>query len=390
MSGVQSADVIVVGVGAVGSAAAWRLAAAGARVIGIDRFTPPHTMGSSHGETRITREAVGEGEQYVPLVQRGHALWEELEARSGTRLLERCGALLVGVADGSLSVHGRPGFVRATADIANKFGIAHELLSVAESRRRFPPMLLRGDELVYHEPGAGMLYPEHCISAQISAAAECGAVFRFAERVLEIVPGPNSVQVRTDKGVYEAGRLILSAGAWSPGLARRALSSVVVRRQVLHWFLPDRPEFFTAERMPVFIVSHGPSSEDSFYGFPLPPGHEASGVKIATENFTTSVDDPDLLDREVGREEGASLYRDHLQGRIGGLDATPLRSAVCAYSCTPDMNFHIGPHPESDRLLLASACSGHGFKHSAGVGDLLARHITEGELLPDFAVDAAA
>ncbi len=368
----MTADVIIVGLGAVGSASLWQLARRGVKVLGIDRFRPPHGMGSSHGQTRITRQAIGEGDAYMPLVERSHAIWRELEARSGRRLFEQCGALIIGSAGGYMFMHGRPGFVRRTVDTARRFQIPHEVLTPAEAMHRFPAVQLAGDELVYFEPGGGMVYPEKCIIAQLAAAHEAGAKIQLDEQVISIEQTRTAVRVQTDRQTYQASELLLAAGAWSRGLAAGQLADVSLHRQVLHWFAPERPDWFAADRMPVFIFSHGPGAEDSFYGFPLVPGAEAEGVKVAGEQFRTALSDPDLLHRTVTTSEAEALHRDHLDGRLHGLSRTPLKSAACLYSCTPDMNFRVQRHAEHGRIMIASACSGHGFKHSAALGEILA------------------
>ena len=365
-------DVIVVGLGAVGSATLWQLARRGIKALGIDRFAPPHAMGSSHGHTRITRQAIGEGDAYVPLVLRSHEIWRELEAEGNEQLLEQCGALIIGAAGGSLFMHGRQGFVRQTVDAAERFAIPHEILSPEETMRRYPAFTLAGDELVYFEPGGGMVYPERCIAAQLHAARRCGAAVCVDERVLAIEQIGDGVRVTTDRAVHHAAEAILAAGAWSPGLSSGALADIALHRQVLHWMTTDRPDWFTTERMPVFMFSHGEGAEDSFYGFPLVPGMEAQGVKVADENYTTRLADPDMLDRQVQPAEAAALFRDHLDGRMSGLQRQPLRSSVCVYSCTPDSAFRVGRNRAADRILVASACSGHGFKHSAALGECLA------------------
>lgn len=380
-------DVLVVGLGAVGAATLFQLARRGIGAAGIDRFAPPHAMGSSHGASRITRQAIGEGDAYVPLVLRSHEIWRELEAQTGEELLNPCGALIIGSAGGSMQMHGRDGFVRQTADAAARFGILHELLAPDEAMRRFPMFRLAGDELVYFEPGGGMVYPGRCIAAQLRAARQAGAALHLDERVLAITQGDGAVRVTTDRGTHDAAEVVLCAGAWSPALGGAALADVRLHRQVLHWFAPERAEIFATSRMPVFIFSHGPGAEDSFYGFPLVPGAEADGVKVAGEQYSTTLVDPDLLDRTVDVAEADALHRDHLDGRLVGLARSPLRSTVCVYSCTPDSHFRVVRHPDASRILLASACSGHGFKHSAALGETLALHLASGNgaPLPDFA-----
>jgi sarcosine oxidase len=375
----STADVIVIGLGAVGSAALYQLARAGINAIGIDRWEPPHAMGSSHGETRITRQAIGEGEAYVPLVLRSHEIWRELEQETGERLLEACGVLIIGADGGAALHHNRSGFVLNTVAAAQTHGIAHEVLSIAETRHRFPQFRLAGDELVYFEPGGGFVYPERCIAAQLSVARRLGARMVTGAQVTAITETGDGVAVTAGGTTYHAARAILAAGAWTPGLAASPLlAPLALRRQVLHWFAPERPQDFAVGAFPAFIWLHGSDAEDSFYGFPIPDdlGHQL--VKVADENQTRSIADPDLLDREVGMDEAATMHRDHLAGRIPGLALPAVRSAACLYTCTPDADFVIGPLEGMERVTLVSACSGHGFKHSAAVGEYATRLIAEG------------
>jgi sarcosine oxidase len=374
-----AADVIVVGLGAAGSAALYQLARAGISAIGIDRWEPPHAMGSSHGETRITRQAIGEGEVYVPLVLRSHEIWRELEQDTGQRLLEACGVLIIGAEGGAAMHHSRSGFVLNTVAAARAHGIDHEVLSVQDTRRRFPQFALTGDELVYLEPGGGFVYPERCIAAQLAMAQRLGARMVTGAQVTAITETQGGVAVTAGGTTYPAGRVILAAGAWTPGLAGTpALAPLTLRRQVLHWFAPTRPQDFAVGAFPAFIWLHGNHSEDSFYGFPIPNdlGHDL--VKVADENQTRATADPDRLDRAIGPDEAAVMHRDHIAGRIPGLALPPLRSAACLYTCAPDADFVIGPLDGSQRITVVSACSGHGFKHSAALGEHAVRLITEG------------
>jgi len=374
-----TADVIVVGLGAVGSAALYQLARAGISAIGIDRWDPPHAMGSSHGETRITRQAIGEGEVYVPLVRRSHEIWRELEQETGQHLLNACGVLIIGAEGGAALHHNRNGFVLNTVAAAQAHGIEHEVLSIDETRHRFPQFALAGDELVYFEPGGGFVYPERCISAQLAMASKLGARMVTGAQVTAINETPGGVAVQAGGTTYHAGRLILAAGAWTPGLAATpTLAPLALRRQVLHWFAPERPQDFAVGTFPAFIWLHGNHAEDSFYGFPIPDDLGHSLVKVADENQTVAIADPDLLDRYVRRGEAEEMHRDHLAGRIPGLTLPPVRSAACVYTCSPDADFLIGPLDGTERITVVSACSGHGFKHSAAVGEHAVRLIKEG------------
>lgn len=374
-----TADVIVIGLGAAGSAALYQLARAGIRAIGIDRWHPPHAMGSSHGETRITRQAIGEGEVYVPLVLRSHEIWRELEQETSQRLLEACGVLIIGAEGGAAMHHSRSGFVLNTVAAAQVHGIEHEVLSIDETRRRFPQFALTGDELVYFEPGGGFVYPERCIAAQLAMASKLGACIVTGAQVTALRETAGGVAVEAGDTIYHADRVILAAGAWTPGLTDSpTLAPLTLRRQVLHWFAPERPQDFAVGTFPAFIWLHGNHAEDSFYGFPIPDDLGHNLVKVADENQTRATKDPDQLDRDVRPDEAAEMHRDHLAGRIPGLTLPPVRSAACLYTCAPDADFVIGPRDGSERITVVSACSGHGFKHSAAVGEHAVRLITKG------------
>lgn len=372
MSG--TADVIIIGLGAIGSANLYQLARRGARVLGFDRFHPPHDRGSSHGETRITRQAIGEGEHYVPLALRSHAIWRDLESETGERLLLACGFAAIDSSGGTSILHGKVGFVERTEEIARRFGIAHEVLSPAEMCRRYPALKLRGDERVYFEPGGGLVYPERCISAQLARARALGARIRTGEAVTAIESGPHGASVTTSLGVYTAGQVVVAAGGWTPALIGAPMGSMRLLRQTLHWFAPEQPEVYQSERFPTFIWTHGARAQDSFYGFPIAPG-TTKGVKLATEQYSVAIDAPEALDRAVALGEAHALWEDHVAGRLHGLSKSALKSIACFYTNAPDGDFVVGYRPNCDRLLVVSACSGHGFKHSAGLGEHVARLI---------------
>jgi len=377
-------DTIVVGLGAVGSACLLQLARRGQRVLGLDRYDPPHAWGSSHGGTRLIRCAVGEGEAYVPLVARSHEIWRELEQEAGVELLVQCGALILASESGPARVHGKSDFVRRSIAVAERFAIPHEALNAEGVMRCFPQFRLRGNEIGYLEPGGGYVRPEACVEAQLNAARRRGATLRTGIRVARIDRDGGGVCVVTESGDrHYAAEAVLAAGAWSPGLTGALASHLTVTRQVFHWFEPWAPAEFAPGRFPAFIWMHGDGPEDNFYGFPIPPGEH--GMKVGMEQSSSTTPDPDRLPREVSAQETEALRRDHLEGRLSGLSPRVLRSVVCLYTNTPDGDFLIARAPENDRLLLVSACSGHGFKHSAGLGEAVAR-----SLMADAAPELAA
>ena len=375
MSDFVSADVAVIGLGAFGSAVLYQLARRGVRVIGIDQFVPPHPMGSSHGETRITRLAAGEGAAYVPFVRRSHEIWREIEDESGETLLVQTGGLIMAPQDSAARHHGRENFVRRTLGIAERFGIAHEKLNAAEIAARYPQFMLRGDELGYFEPTAGMLMPERCVAAQLCLAERHGAKLRLNEPATGLAQDGDGVRITTQTGVVRAARAVLTAGPWMAKLAPASLRPLArVYRQTLHWFRPQDSSAYAAGRFPVFIWMHGEQEEDYFYGFPTPDG--SSGVKVATETYRRAID-PDEVDRSVSPGESARVFAEHVDHRLRGVTATALKAATCLYTVTPDSGFIVDDLPGQVRILAVSACSGHGFKHSAAVGEAVAQRLTE-------------
>lgn len=375
----DTADVVVVGLGAVGSATLHRLAMRGVRAIGLDRFDPPHHHGSTHGETRVTRLAVAEGDAYVPLVRRSHAIWRELEAETGETLLMQIGMLVIGEGDGAPS-HGQAGFLGSTIAVAERHGIAHEVLDSAGIRRRWPQFQVRDAERGFFEPTAGMAFPERAVATQLRLARQRGAVIRTNETVTAIASSGSGVAVTTDRGRIEAARVILTAGAWLPGLVGGALQRVArVQRQTLLWFEPDEPALYDPARCPVFIWMHGQNEEDYLYGFPTPPG--GRGLKLGSERYGPTID-PDQVDRDVPEAEWRGQYARHVAGRLRGVSDRLVRASTCLYTVTPDAGFVLD-HAQGGAVITASACSGHGFKHAPALGERLAAMA-----LGDLAADA--
>jgi len=385
---VSHPDVVVVGLGAVGSAIVRGLAQHGVAVVGIDRFSPPHDRGSSHGGTRITRLAIGEGHEYVPLAQRSHVLWRELEAETGATLMRTTGLLLLAAPGADAApFHGRSGFFERTVDAARRFGIAHECLDADEVARRWPAFAPRADESGYHERDAGVLHPEACVEAQLGVAQRRGARLRFDERVLRVEPAGAGVAVVTERATLEAAHVVLAAGAWLPGLlTHSAAAGYEVQRQVLHWFRSARPEWHAPGAMPPFLWMHGRGGE-AFYGFPMIDG--TPGVKLATEHSAHTTD-PDRLDRRVDAAESAALFEAHVRGRLQGIDATTVRTAACLYTCRPEGRFLVERHASLEHVTVVSACSGHGFKHSAALGEAVADRIAGRTPRVDLAPFAAS
>ncbi len=370
----NTADVAVVGLGAMGSASLYQLARRGARVIGIDRHVPPHIYGSSHGETRITRQAIGEGAAYVPLVLRSHQIWRELEAQTGASLFLACGGLILSGAVGQALHHGKPQFLERTLEAARQFGIPHEVLNPAQIEARFPQFSLKGDEIGYYEPGAGLVYPERCVQVQLEQAQRLGAAVHTGETVRRIIPLKDGVEIETDQARYQAAQVVVSVGAWAAELLGEPLARVLrVYRQVLFWLEAQDPQAYLPERFPIFIWMFGSAEGEHFYGFP----QVSQGVKVATEQAHTHTH-PDQVERQVSEAETQAMLR-YVRGRLRGLGPGCLRSATCLYTSTADGDFILDHHPDSERILVASPCSGHGFKHSAAVGEALAELALHGQ-----------
>lgn len=349
-------DMIVVGLGAMGSATALHLARRGLRVLGLDQFQPPHALGSSHGESRIIREAYFEHPAYVPLVQRAYQLWENLERESGRPLLRTTGGLMIGL-PGSVVVSG-------AQHSAQTHQLACECLSAAQVRKRFPALRPEAEMSAVWEPRAGVLDPEACVAAHLRAAQTHGATLRFDEPVRAWEPDGQGVAVMTDRSRYEASRLVLAAGPWLNTLLPRSPMPLRVERQVMFWFEPEHPrDRFNPDQCPVHLWEY--ERGRFFYGFPN-LGH---GVKVAFHHRGEETT-PDSVRREVAENE-TDIMRSVLRRFLPGAAGRLLKTAVCLYTRTPDEHFLIDTleHP---RVLALSPCSGHGFKFSSVVGEIAA------------------
>lgn len=370
-------DVAVIGLGAMGSASLYQLARRGAKAIGFDRFVPPHDRGSTHGETRITRQAIGEGEAYVPLALRSHEIWRELEAATGDTLLVEAGCLVLSRPDDAVERRARTGFIQRTIRAAENFGIRHEVLSADEVAYRHPQFLLRGDESAYFEPGAGYLLPEPCVAAQLGQARALGAEIRLGTEVLSLRQEDDAVRVETKTGVILAGEVIVSAGAWASRLlGERFVRLLEPQRQMMHWFAVNDNVLPLWARSPAYIWPHGESLDEFFYGFPSLPG--ANSIKTANEQYDALVD-PDDFERSVSVADSHRMFDAHLRGRLHGVRPDATKSVTCLYTVTPDSTFLIDRHPDAPRILVVSPCSGHGFKHSAAIGEAAAELTTSGQ-----------
>ncbi|HEX3431590.1 MAG TPA: N-methyl-L-tryptophan oxidase [Rhizomicrobium sp.] len=371
-------DVAVMGLGAIGSASVYQLARRNVRVLGIDRYASPHTLGSTHGGTRITREAIGEGTHLTPLARRSHQIWREIEQKTAVPLLSTCGLLVISSTTRTSFTHVE-GFFANTVAAARTYGVAHEILNSDAIRVRYPQFRVGDDEVGYFEPGGGFVRPESCVAAQLSLARQHGADIRLNERVRAFVPGPKDVLITTNKDSYRANALIVAAGAWLPEFLDNQLAEAFrVFRQVMFWFAPV-DNSFRPERFPAFIWELSGRTQ-AIYGFPDVDG---DGVKVATEQYEQTTTAASVK-QEVSQHEAVAVHKSLVAPFLPQLTAHCLRAVPCLYTVTRDFGFVIDRHPQSDRVILASCCSGHGFKHSAALGEVLAELALTGHSTMDL------
>ncbi|MGX7677379.1 N-methyl-L-tryptophan oxidase [Jatrophihabitans sp. DSM 45814] len=377
-------DVIVVGLGAMGSSAAYHLARRGLRVLGIEQFTPAHAFGSSHGSTRIVRQAYFERPDYVPLLQRSYELWDELSASFGEQLFVRCGALMIGPPEGAV--------VKGTLESARRWGLAHELLDATAMKQRFPQFNLPPDHVAVFEANAGFARAEPSVLANIELAIDAGAELWFDTEVESVQLGPAGVYIEAADVEVHAPKAVIATGAWASRLAKLDQFRVEVQRQTVHWYEPlpgagaddssqETVDYtaFEPERFPVYLwewptADGEPSTE--IYGFPHQPAEH--GVKVALYRDGV-VTDPDRLDRAVTDQDALRLAP-VLAKSIPQLKGRRLTGLACMYAGVADDDFVLGMHPGSaGKVVLAVGFSGHGFKFLPVVGEIVADLVTAGQ-----------
>lgn len=357
-------DVIVIGLGGMGSATAYQLAQRGQRVLGLEQFTPPHDRGSSHGKSRIIRQAYFEHPSYVPLLLRAYELWQQIEQETAEEVLIITGGLMIGLPESPT--------VAGSLRSAKQHGLAHQVFTAEEIHRRFPLLHPNPATIAVYEAKAGFVRPEASIHAHLQRAAELGAELHFAEPVLDWVATETGVEVTTAEGKYQADKLVIAPGAWASRLLKLDVP-FVVQRQVLYWFQPASSlELFSCDRLPIYIWE----AEDGvqFYGF---PADGDAGVKIAF--FRMGQDcTPETITRTVHDHEIAKM-RAYISEYIPALNGKLLNATTCMYTTVPDEHFVIGLHPNYPQVTIASPCSGHGFKFASVVGEILADLAVAGE-----------
>jgi sarcosine oxidase len=360
-------DVIVIGLGAHGSSTAYHLARRGKRVIGFDRYRPPHDRGSSHGKGRIIRQAYREAPEYVPLLQHAYVLWEELERQTGEKLLHMTGGISIGPADSK----GLAG-IRKSAEV---HGLRVQSLTAAEIRKKWPAFRPLDSMAGVYESVAGMLVPEKCVEAHLKLAARFGADLHFEEPAVSWHPTSGGVEVKTAKDTYTADKLVLTAGAWLPGLLGGLKLPLRIERQVLHWFEPARNRsYFRPEQCPNNSWEYEPGK--AFYC----QADFGEGYKVAFHHQGVDMDPdapPGSPARQVTQAE-IDLMRSTLAKFVPDAAGRHLRATVCMYTDTPDYHFLVDLHPQHPQVVIGSPCSGHGFKFSAVMGEVLADLAVDG------------
>ncbi len=359
-------DAIVVGLGGMGSAAAYQLAGRKKRVLGLEMFFPAHDRGSSHGRSRIIRQAYFEDPAYVPLLKSAYELWERLERETGQELMTLTGGLMIGRREGEL--------VSGSVGCAEEHALPYELLDAAEIRDRFPPFSPDPETVALYEEKAGFVRPEESVKAHLDRADALGADLRFEEPVLSWDASGEGVWVETPTASYEAERLVISPGAWAPRLLVDLGLPLEVERQIMYWFEPTSGlEPFRPDRFPIFIWE--PDDGNMFYGFPVQDDDRC--IKTAFFRAGGLPTTPETIDREVRREE-IDFIRAYLAEYVPDLAGRCLDARACMYTNTPDLHFVISAHPDHPQVTIACGFSGHGYKFCSVVGEILADLATEG------------
>lgn len=359
----ETCDVIVIGCGGFGSSAMFHLAQRGLKVIGIDRFHPPHDHGSSHGETRIIRKAYFEHPSYVPLLHRAWELWEELSARAGERLIEQRDLLITGP-PGSEVIEG----ARLSARL---HGLPLENLTAVEAATRYPEFRLPENYEVVIESTAGYLWAERCVAEHLRSAASLGAQLRPQETVLSVSSSGAGVRIETNRGCYSAGAAVVTSGAWTGQLLSDYSRHISVLRKTLCWFPVTSENWIRKDRGPLFFVD---TPERQFYGLPSVDGKT---IKVGMHTGGEVVPDPSTLSRQVTIEDERPILQ--FAGKhLGGIKPQASRSVICMYSMTPDGHFLLDRLPELP-IVVAAGFSGHGFKFTSVLGEVAADLVQQGQ-----------
>lgn len=362
-------NVAIIGAGAMGSAAAYHLSKTGKKVLVIDQFQPPHNLGSSHGQSRIIREAYFESPLYVPLVKQAYAIWHQLEEESGKQLFLKTGGLMLGDKDSKV-------FTGAKTS-ALQWNVWYEVIDHKEISNRFPAFKPGENTVALYEKNAGLLFPEECIRTQLELAANGNCTFQFNEKVNAVKSTGDSVEITSNRETYHAEKVIISAGAWMNTIFPGLYLPLSVARQALCWFdfeTTNREDFFP-DKFPIYIWEKPEGI--AFYGFPALDNKMKIAIHHRGKHTTADSVDRNVYADEI--EELRNLAADHFNARF-----TYSHSAVCMYTNTPSEDFMIDYHPENKNVIIASPCSGHGFKFSAAIGKILCEMACEQQLSFDI------
>ncbi len=365
-------DVIVLGVGGMGSAACYALAERGVRVLGLEQFDIPHAYGSSHGETRIIRLAYAEGAFYVPLLRRAYERWQRLEHDFGEQLLHITGGLDIGAADSAL--------IRGSRASCREHDLSHELLTATEAMARFPALQLPPHFVANFQAEGGFLRSERCIVAHVTRAQALGAEIRAREAVLSWEARGDSVHVQTTKGEYAAGRLVVTAGGWAGQLLPELATLAQPERQCLGWFQPLDLPLFMPERLPVWLL-WGEGDEGNWYGFPVHgiPGFKLGKFRHLGEPMDLTTSDREPNEARVPNAADEALLRRFTERYFPRAAGPTMALKVCFFTNTPDEHFIIDAHPQHESVIIAAGFSGHGYKFCSVVGEILAELALDGE-----------
>ncbi|MCE9553592.1 MAG: N-methyl-L-tryptophan oxidase [Planctomycetes bacterium] len=354
-------DAVVLGCGGVGSAALYHLARRGMRVLGIDRFPPAHDRGSSHGSTRIIRQAYFEHPDYVPLLLTAYELWQQLEQEWGRRLFWQTGLLQVGPSDGEVL----PGVLAS----ARQHELAVESLTAEEAMARFPGFRIPQQLAAVFEPKAGSLAVEECVRAHLAGAVAAGAELRCGAAVERWDVGSAAgnaglVRVRVGNETLSAARLIVTAGPWAASLLTDLGVELAIERRVQHWYASS-PAYAATAGFPAYLFE---LPDGIFYGF---PSFDARGVKVAEHTGADPVADPLALERKL-RASDSPRVEGFLQAYLPGVSTDRTAFDVCMYTMSPDQHFIVDRYPGQPQVVFAAGLSGHGYKFSGVLGRALA------------------
>ena len=356
-------DAIVLGTGGVGSSALYHLARRGLKVLGLDRFAPSHDQGSSHGQTRIIRQACFEHPNYSPLLRESYRLWSELESQVNKKLYHEVGVLQIGPPDGVVV----PGVLRS----ADENNLPVEQLTGDAIRGRWPGLKVPDGMEGVLESKAGVLMVEQCVQSHLDLAQQAGAELRWPVEVQGWKVG-EPVTVKTNEGEVEAKKLIITAGAWSGSLLAQLGLGFEVLRKSLFWYATDTEQYTVEKGFPGFLFE---LPNGIFYGFPQ---FDGQGLKVAEHSGGKPVADPLRLDRTIHQDEQERIER-FLQEHFCSVSKQQTGHATCMYTMTPDEHFIVDRYPDNENVLIAAGLSGHGFKFTSVLGKILADLASQGE-----------